>query len=99
MFSYVRSGWDGSAHDARVLENARKHAFHVPKGKYYLADAGYGLSKHFLTPYRGVRYHLREFGIANQRKDYLFIVISNLTINCTIGHRICENFSTSDMLH
>lgn len=29
-------------------------------GKYYLADAGYALVPGFLTPYRGVIYHLHE---------------------------------------
>ena len=29
---------------------------------YYLADVGYALSPGFLTPYRGVRYHLKEKG-------------------------------------
>ena len=28
---------------------------------FLLADAGYGLSLRVLTPYRGVRYHLKEF--------------------------------------
>ena len=31
-------------------------------GKYYLADAGYGIRIGCITPYRGVRYHLKEFG-------------------------------------
>ena len=30
-------------------------------GKYYLGDAGYGVQKGILSPYRGVRYHLKEF--------------------------------------
>jgi hypothetical protein len=31
------------------------------EGGFLLGDAGYALSKHVLTPYRGVRYHLKEF--------------------------------------
>ncbi|KAK5839534.1 hypothetical protein PVK06_008335 [Gossypium arboreum] len=31
------------------------------EGKYYLADAGYGIRNGYITPYRGVRYHLKEF--------------------------------------
>ena len=54
LFSYVYSGWEGSAHDARVLEAALGGDLSVPEGKYYLIDAGYGLQKGFLTPYRGV---------------------------------------------
>jgi hypothetical protein len=39
----------------------------VPEGKYYLADAGYGLRKGFLVPYRGVRYHLKETAQSGKR--------------------------------
>lgn len=41
--------------------------FTIPEGKYYLGHSGYGLRKGFLTPYRGVRYHLREQALAKQR--------------------------------
>lgn len=30
-------------------------------GKYYLADARYGLSHNFITPYQHTRHHLQEF--------------------------------------
>ncbi|XP_026417129.1 uncharacterized protein LOC113312604 [Papaver somniferum] len=30
--------------------------------KFYLADAGFANMSQFITPYRGVRYHLKEFG-------------------------------------
>jgi hypothetical protein len=67
QFAYVLPGWEGSAHDSRVLSHALAHDFHIPEGKYYLADAGYGLRQGLLTPYRGVRYHLREQALAAQR--------------------------------
>ena len=60
LFTYVLAGWEGSAHDGAVLGAAFDAGFKVPKGKYYLGDAGYGLALYCLTPYRGVRYHLRE---------------------------------------
>lgn len=31
-------------------------------GKFYLVDAGYGAKPGFLPPFRGVRYHLNEWG-------------------------------------
>jgi hypothetical protein len=34
-------------------------------GKLYLVDAGYACRTGFLPPYRGVRYHLTEFGSRN----------------------------------
>jgi hypothetical protein len=71
-FCYVLAGWEGSAHDGRVLQDAFSKNFHVPKGKYYLGDAGYGLSEQVLTPYRGVRYHLRETRLAGQRYNSFY---------------------------
>ena len=32
-------------------------------GKFFLVDAGYAVRPCFLPPYRGTRYHLREFGV------------------------------------
>jgi hypothetical protein len=72
-FVYVLAGWEGSAADPTVLMDAlMAKGFTIPAGKYYLGDAGYGLKPNCLTPYRGVRYHLREWAlVANQRpKDY-----------------------------
>lgn len=31
-------------------------------GKFYLVDAGYGAKPGFMPPFRGVRYHLNEWG-------------------------------------
>ncbi|XP_057248954.1 protein ALP1-like [Beta vulgaris subsp. vulgaris] len=63
-FIYVLPGWEGSAHDVRVLRNAlsRPNGFRVPRGNYYLVDAGYTNCEGFLAPYRGQRYHLKEWG-------------------------------------
>jgi hypothetical protein len=36
-------------------------------GKYYLADSGFPLCDVLMTPYRGVRYHLKEWGTVRQR--------------------------------
>jgi hypothetical protein len=67
LFVYILSGWEGSASDSAIFEYAREHDFAVPKGKYYLADAGFPLCDVLLTPYRGVRYHLKEWGTVNQK--------------------------------
>jgi hypothetical protein len=34
-------------------------------GKFYLVDAGYACRPGFLLPYRGTRYHLKEYGGRN----------------------------------
>lgn len=66
-FSYVLAGWEGSAHDGRVFEDARRRDFAIPPGKYYLGDAGFSSCSTLLVPYRGVRYHLKEWGAAGQK--------------------------------
>ena len=66
-FVHVHAGWEGSASDARVLQDALNHGFHVPHGKFYLVDAGYANTPQFLAPYRGTRYHLNEQGRVRQR--------------------------------
>ncbi|KAL8552508.1 hypothetical protein ACS0TY_001262 [Phlomoides rotata] len=62
-FVYVLTGWEGSAADSRVLRNAinRANGLKVPTGNYYLCDNGYPNCEGFLTPYKGVRYHLNEW--------------------------------------
>ncbi|KAL0312448.1 UNVERIFIED_CONTAM: hypothetical protein Sradi_5644100 [Sesamum radiatum] len=83
QFIFVLSGWEGSAADSRVLRDAihRPNGLRVPSGNYYLCDNGYANADGFLTPYRGVRYHLREWDRSAggpQNKEELF----NLKHSC-----------------
>ena len=64
-FVYSLTGWEGSASDAQVHDDARSKDLYIPDGKYYLADVGFPVSWQLLTPYRGARYHLAEWGHAN----------------------------------
>lgn len=66
-FLYVLAGWEGSAADARVFQDAIRKGFNVPNGKYYLADAGYPACSQLLVPYRGVRYHLKEWALGSSK--------------------------------
>jgi DDE superfamily endonuclease len=60
-FCYIYSGWEGSANDQRVLQDAMdRGGFEVPYSKYFLGDAGYVNKGTILTPFRNVKYHLRE---------------------------------------
>jgi len=75
QFIYIYAGWEGSAHDMRVLEEAKDEGFGCPKGRYYLADAGYTNTDMTLVPYRGTRYHLKEWETVSRRpstKEELF---------------------------
>jgi hypothetical protein len=44
-------------------------SFRVPEGKFFLVDGGYANTPCFLTPYRGVRYHLKEFGRGHRQPN------------------------------
>ncbi|KAK9053889.1 hypothetical protein SSX86_024964 [Deinandra increscens subsp. villosa] len=65
IFTYVWAGWEGIAHDSRVLkEIASNPTFGFrfpPPGKYYLCDAAYTNTRGFLAPYRNTRYWLADF--------------------------------------
>ncbi|KAL0430948.1 UNVERIFIED_CONTAM: hypothetical protein Sradi_0720800, partial [Sesamum radiatum] len=51
-----RSGWACLARCCTPTAGVK-----VPTGNYYLCDNGYGNVEGFLTPYKGVRYHLKEW--------------------------------------
>ncbi|KAL2505216.1 putative harbinger transposase-derived nuclease [Abeliophyllum distichum] len=64
-FSFVYSGWEGTANDSRVFVDAvtrSSNNFPMPRGdQFYLVDSGYPNMPGFLAPYRGQRYHLRDY--------------------------------------
>ncbi|XP_077232157.1 uncharacterized protein LOC143866890 [Tasmannia lanceolata] len=61
-FTYVLAGWEGSASDSRVLASALSKLNGIPclPGKFYLADGGYPCQRNFITPIRGIGYHLND---------------------------------------
>ena len=61
LFIYALTGWDRATADATMWHDTHSHDFYIPDGKYLLADAGFGGSDALLVPYRGVRYHLKEW--------------------------------------
>ncbi len=76
IFTFIVVGWEGSAHDGRVLNNSLLQDFPLIHGKFYSGDAGNSLTKYCLTPYRGTRYHLKEWATAaakpqKTKKSYL----------------------------
>lgn len=96
-FLYVRAGWEGSAADGRIYEDARRHDFAIPAGKYYLADAGFSSCDTLLVPYRGTRYHLKEWERSNLRY-VAFSIDLFTTIEWHVDHRLQKNCSTCVML-
>ncbi|KAL0433435.1 UNVERIFIED_CONTAM: hypothetical protein Slati_2677800 [Sesamum latifolium] len=66
-FIYVLVGWEGNAADSRVLRDAitRTIGLKITRGNYYLVDSGYNNGEGFLSPHRGVRYHLKEWESGN----------------------------------
>ena len=48
-----------------MYEEALAHGLIIPKGKYIIGDLDYPYRGKLLLPYRGVRYHLAEWGRMN----------------------------------
>ncbi|XP_030945941.1 uncharacterized protein LOC115970448 [Quercus lobata] len=70
-FTYVHFGWEGSAHDSKVFEEAIKDPKHgflwPPEGSYYLVDSGYPIGASFLPSHKATRYHAQEFRRSNRQ--------------------------------
>ena len=64
---YIMSGWEGSTSDALVYIAVHCQSLAIPEGKYLLGDAGFPSCMAVLVPYRGVHYHLKEWGHANEQ--------------------------------
>ena len=76
VFTYILTGWEGSATDSWVWADALAKRFLAPAGFYYLADSGFPHCPELLIAFRGVRYHLQEWGAAGVR--YVFANIGLL---------------------
>jgi len=72
-FQSILSGMDGCAVDASMYNDACLTDLKIPEGKYYLADAGFGICDSLLVPYCGVCYYLAEWGHTSvQYVSYIF---------------------------
>ncbi|XP_059286958.1 uncharacterized protein LOC132040337 [Lycium ferocissimum] len=88
-FTFVWPGWEGTAHDARIFDQALRRQNlnfpHRPSGKYYLVDSGYPTMTGYLGPYKGERYHLPDFkrnsSFRNPNETFNFFPSS---LRCTI---------------
>ncbi|KAF0748085.1 hypothetical protein AaE_007474 [Aphanomyces astaci] len=66
-FTFVLAGWEGTAGDGKMFEAAKRLGIEATGDQFDLMDAGFALTKHCLTPYRGTRYHLKEYGRGSRR--------------------------------
>ncbi|KAL4328260.1 hypothetical protein AHAS_Ahas13G0182300 [Arachis hypogaea] len=88
-FIFALPGWEGTAHDTRVFDNAittpTMNFPHPPPGKYYLVDAGYPTPKGYIGPYKCERYHLADFrrssGFTNHNEVFNYY---HSSLRCTI---------------
>lgn len=66
LFCYVLPGWEGSARDVLIFEDACHQSLAIAPGTYFLADAGFPICASVMIPYKGERYQLKEFANINQ---------------------------------
>jgi hypothetical protein len=75
-FTNALVGWEGSTSDSTLWVQAfRCGAIQIPEGKYVLGDAGFPNCDLCLTPYRSIRYHLKEWekaGLRPRNKEELY---------------------------
>ncbi|CAA0805924.1 Unknown protein [Striga hermonthica] len=92
-FTFVLSGWEGSANDARIFqETLRDPAIDfpwAPPGKYYLVDSGYINVPGFLTPYKGERGLMPRYSVDCQK---------NIVLACCVLHNFIQRHQHSDNL-
>lgn len=97
-FTYISAGWEGSVSDSTMFFDSRITDLTIQPGKYYLADAGFPISSSLLIPYRGIRYHLAEWG----RADLRYISFYKYCLICSdmyqLAQRMHRNYSTSATL-
>ena len=66
-FTYVLTGREGSATDARIFQDVWLSSLDIPQGKYFLGDAGFPSSTGVIVPYHNTCYHLAEWHQASLR--------------------------------
>ncbi|KAF0705149.1 hypothetical protein AaE_014638 [Aphanomyces astaci] len=85
MFTFVLAGWEGTAGDGKVYADALTKGLTLPSDGFDILDAGFALTTKTLTPYRGTRYHLKEYAsgrLRPQTKQELFNLRHAQLRNC-----------------
>jgi len=98
LFTYTLTRWDGSTVDANLWNDAHTQDLRMPQGRYLLADAGFGTLDALLVPFRGVRYHLKEWRQAYQRY-VLFCQLTSSDSILTFTIRPCNREELFNLQH
>lgn len=61
LFQYVLAGAEGSYHDGALILEARENGFTSPRGRFFVADSGFGFRPGILVPFSVYRYHLQDW--------------------------------------
>ncbi|XP_031392200.1 protein ALP1-like [Punica granatum] len=95
MFTYVVTGWKGSAHDSRILSDAATlELFPAPYGEqYYVVDAGFPNIPGYLAPYKGQR-----FAILRTMSNYGQLRQGQITLACFVLHNFIQLNNYHDRL-
>ena len=67
LVTYALVGAEGAASDPYVLRHAEANGLPKPPETFYLCDAIFAQTPHYVVPYRKTRYHLREWRDAGQK--------------------------------
>lgn len=74
-FCYVLPGWEGSALDGCVFNDAHRHSLTIPPGTYFLAGAGFPTCVGLIIPFTCTHYHLKEWAQALERSVIIYILV------------------------
>ena len=66
-FTYMLTGWEGSARHAQIFQDVQLSSLDIPQGKYFLGDASFPSSTGIIMPYCNTHYHLTEWHQASVR--------------------------------
>ncbi|RWR96010.1 putative nuclease HARBI1 [Cinnamomum micranthum f. kanehirae] len=107
-FQYVFAGWEGSASDSKVLQDALSRPYNrlqVPTGKFYLVDGGYANTRGFVAPYRARNVVERTFAVLKQRfpilktaPRYPLNTQAKIVVACCVMHNYIKQWNYNDEL-
>ncbi len=94
---YMMTGWEGSTADGRLWEEARQRNLAIPPDWYWLGDAGFPLCETMLVPYRGKRYHLKEWHLLTSRRQRTLAILQEVAY--AVSHTKLLTVSWSELCY